>query len=243
MSKLIDTAGIVLHQMKYGETSVIVKIYTEELGLQSYIVRGVRSKKAKIKYNLLQPGNILSLVVYYKEKSSLQNIREIKLAHHYEFIPYDVIKSSILIFMIEVFFKSVIEEEPNTELYLFLNSALLELDQSENQLSHFHLVYMIKLSKYLGFYPQLNYSDSTRYFDLQEGVFQTFKPVHEHHLSPEMGSKFFDLIKNALHNEPVALDKSDRNELLNRLIEYYRLHLPTIQEIKSHHVLREVLSS
>lgn len=228
--------------MKYGETSVIVKVYTEELGLQSYIVRGVRSKKAKIKYNLLQPGNLLNLVVYYKEKSSLQNIREIKLAHHFESIPYDVVKSSILIFMIEVFYKSVIEEEINTELYLFLNQVLLELDRSENQLSYFHLVYMIQLSKYLGFYPQFNYSESTRYFDLQEGVFQTFKPVHDHYLSPEMGSKFFSLIKNAMDHEPIVLDKSDRNELLYRLIDYYKLHLPTIQEIKSHHVLSEVLS-
>jgi len=241
MSKLINTAGIVLHQMKYGETSVIVKIYTEELGLQSYIVRGVRSKKAKIKYNLLQPGNILNLVVYYKEKSSLQNIREIKLAHHYEFIPYDVIKGSLLIFMIEVFYKSVIEEELNTELYLFLNSALIELDQLENQLSLFHLIYMIRLSKYLGFYPQLNWVSGS-YFDLLEGVFQTFAPVHDHYLSPDMSSKFFDLIKNVVHEKPFIIDRTDRNELLYRLIEYYRLQLPTMQEVKSHHVLSEVLS-
>jgi len=231
-----------LHQMKYGETSVIVKIFTEELGLQSYIVRGVRSKKAKIKYNLLQPGNILNLVVYYKEKSSLQNIREIKLAHYYEKIPYDVIKSSIMIFMIEVFYKSVIEEEINTELYLFLNRALIELDQAENQSSQIHLIYMIQLSKYLGFYPQLNWTSPKDYFDLQEGMFLTFKPVHDHYLTQDMSAKFFNLITRPSSNEGVSMARLDRKELLKSLIEFYSLHLPSIQEIKSHLVLNEVLS-
>jgi len=144
--------------------------------------------------------------------------------------------------MIEVFYKSVIEEELNTELYLFLNSVLIELDKSENQLSQFHLIYMIQLSKYLGFYPQLNRTGSKSYFDLQEGMFQTFKPIHDHYLTPEMSAKFYDLITRSSSNEGVSMARLDRNDLLNSLIEYYSLHLPSTQEIKSHQVLSEVLS-
>jgi len=244
IKNLYHTRGIVLHHLKYRETSIITKIYTEKFGLQSYIVRGVRSTKAKTKFNLFQPANILDLVVYYKEKSSLKNIKEVKIAHHYNSIPFDVIKSSITLFIIEIFFKSIIEEEANRNLFDYLFHTLLALDETEKNVSDVPLLFMIRLTKYLGFWPQSNYSGTNQYFDLKEGIFLANSPGHDHYLTQKTSKLFYHLINNSSDRKnPFTFHNSDRKILLEKLIEYYKIHLPGIRDIKSHGVLSEVLAT
>ena len=243
MASLHNTEGIVLHQMKYGESSVIAKIYTEKFGLQSYIVKGVRSKKSRTKYNLFQPGNILDMVVYYREKSSLRNIKEVRMGHHYESISFDVVKGSVLLFMTEVLYKSIYEEETNADMYGFIRESLLSLDTSKEAFSDHHLLFMVGLTAYLGFFPRCEAWKEDRYFDLQEGQFVVVKPMHDHWLSPELATSFYRLV-NKLKNPSLDLnmDNLKRKVLLEKLIEYYRLHMPLFREIHSHQVLGEVLS-
>jgi DNA repair protein RecO (recombination protein O) len=244
MSTISKTRGIVLHQQKYGETSIIARIYTEKLGLQSYIIKGVRSPKSKTKNNLFQPGNILDMVVYYKEKSSLRNIKEVKSEYLYKTIPFEMIKSSIMLFMIEILYKTIYEEESNPELFDFVYDSLVTLDQKEKELHDFHLVFMIRLSKYLGFHPRSDYWGKMLFFDLQEGIFSDSRPFHDHYLAKDMALLLFQLIKSSENQTiPFSIPPSKRKLLLEKLIEYYRLHLPMISEIKSHLVLSEVLSN
>jgi DNA repair protein RecO (recombination protein O) len=240
---LSTTKGIVFHYFRYGETSIIAKVYTEKFGLQAYLVKGLRSKKSTLRAGLFQPGSLVEMVVYKNEKSSLQYIREIKSSHLFTTIPYDIKKSSILLFICEILTKAIRGEAPDQEMFSFLYQSLLFLDQTEHPVGNIHLVFLIKLTRYLGFFPRENRSERTPFFNLAEGVFQSQTtlpgPCLDHAFSKQFG-----ILLQASFEEAgeLGFSPSSRNELLEAIIQYYRLHLPVIKEIHSHHVLKEVLA-
>ncbi|MGA2823261.1 MAG: DNA repair protein RecO [Bacteroidales bacterium] len=239
---LHKTRGIALHATKFSETSSVVKIYTELFGLQSYIVKGVRKKNAKIKPGLFQPLTILDLVVYHKVKSSLQNLKEANYSHPYQAIPFDIRKSSIALFINELFYKTIHEEEPHPELFLFLYNTCLNLDAAGDNFSLFHLVFSLQLTRYLGCMPQLNYSGKTPFLNLREGIFQTNAPEHRDFLEPTMSKLFFQLLRTPEGaNAPIQLSAKTRDSLLEIILFYYHLHVPGFREIQSHHILHKVL--
>jgi DNA repair protein RecO (recombination protein O) len=239
---LHSTRGIVFHQIKYSETSVIAKIYTEQFGLQSYLIRGIRGKKAKIKPGLLQHLSLLEMEVNNKETKSLQHIKELKSAYSFASIPYDMIKSSILVFLNEVFVKAVKEEEANPELFNFLFNGIQVLDMTEELNSSFHLHFLIQLTRYLGFFPKNNFSEMNNVFDLTEGEFCKITDLSEYFASLPFSGYIAEL-QNAQFemNVNFSYPSTHRNELLEVIIRYYQLHIPGFGELKSHKVLKEVL--
>ncbi len=223
-----QTKGIVLSSIKYAESSVICKIYTEKFGLISYLINGVRKKKGKSNY--YQPLSILDMTVYYKQKSSLQRVKEAKPFIQYKAIPFDIKKSSIAMFLAEVLNKSLNEEEENLSLYYFLETAMEELDSQEFN-SQFHLQFLIELSKHLGFYPNNN-NDNYNYFDLLNGQFVSKLPEHTHYLTDT--AVFSDLLKGE------RVDSRIKKRMLEYLLEYYQLHVEGFGKIKSKEILETV---
>src|ERR1035437_6833481 len=172
------TRGIVLRTVDYSDTSLIVKIYTEQFGIQSYLIKGARRKNVSIKGNLLQPLALLELVVYKKEKKQLQTLKEVGAEIHFTSIPNDQAKTSILFFLNEILLKCLQEEEENAELFLFLHETIQTLDSVEKNFSNLHLIFLIRFSRFLGFFPQGNFSDTNSIFDLREGRFVKQEPMH-----------------------------------------------------------------
>ncbi len=243
MSRLAKTNGIVLHQIKYGDSSIIARVYTEEFGVQSYLIRGVKNKKSKIKPSLFQIGNILDMVVYRNENRSVQHVKEVQIAFPSNSISFDVKKKAIVIFMIELFYRSIIEEEPNKPLFNFIVNSIRKLDSKEEKYANLHLVFSIHLTQYLGFLPRKNFSETEKFFDLKEGMFVSHQPHHDHYLTPLLSTRFFEFLTtdyDEMHK--ISMTGQSRMELLEKLLEYYRLHLPLFGEIKSHHVLSVVLA-
>jgi len=241
---LYKTRGIVLHSVKYSESSLVVKAYTEEFGLQSYMLKGVRSPKSRIRAVLFQPLTLLDMVVYRKEKSTIHSVREVRLASPYVSIHTDIRKSSISLFLAELVYKSIREEEPNPNMFDFLWHSLLLLDATTGRLASFHLVFALKLSRHLGFQPQSNRSEYNRFFHFREGSFLPVFNSSDECLDATESSWFFQLM-NAELNQVSLLDipAGIRKLLLEKILHYYRLHLPGLKEIRSHEVLHEVLSS
>ena len=239
---LHKTRGIALHATKFSETSSIVKIYTELFGLQSYLIKGVRKQNAKIKPGLFQPLTILDLVVYHKEKSSLQNLKEANYSHLYQTIPFDIRKSSIALFINELVYKTIHEEEPHPELFSFLYNTCLNLDAAGDNFSLFHLVFSLQLTRYLGCMPQLNYSGKTPFLNLREGIFQASAPEHRDFLEPAMSKLFFELLRTTEDTcAPIQVSAKTRNTLLEIILFYYHLHVPGFRKMQSHHILHTVL--
>ncbi len=240
---LYKTRGIVLHSVKYSETSLIVKVYTESFGLQSYLLKGARNPKSKIRPVLFQPLTLLDMVVYRKEKTTLHSIKEVKLGAPLHSISTDIRKSSIVLFLAELIYKSIREEEPNEVLFEFLWHSLLLLDTIEEPFSSFHLLFAIKLSRYLGFQPQQNRSDSNRFFNLREGSFQSVFNSPEECLDETQSTCFFQLMNTDLDQiSQLNIPSKIRNPLLDNILFYYQSHLPGKITFRSHEILHTVLA-
>ena len=223
-----QTKGIVLSSVKYRENSIICKIYTARLGLQSYLVNGAKKKKGGGAY--YQALNILDLTVYHKNNKQLQHIKEAKVRTTYKSIPFHVFKSSVAMFLAEVLGKCLKEEEENRDLFCFLENSLIALDQSDFN-SEFHIHFLITLSGYLGFYPNME-NASFPYFDLINGCFTRNKNEHKHYIS---NTKDFVSALNLkqIHNKKIILDY---------ILDYYRLHVDGLGYIKSKKVLVDVFN-
>ena len=238
---LNKTRGIVLHHIKYSETSVIVTIYTERFGRQSYIINGVRSKKAKIKANILQPLFLLDMEVYHKPKNEIQRVKEVQNAFVFNSLPFDIRKSSLAIFISEILYKTIQEQEPNPDLFEYLYNSIQVLELKVEGISNFHLYFLIHLSKYLGFFPNNNFSESNCFFDLKAGSFVLIKPMHLFCLDSEQSKILSQLIAfSENQHENLKISKKNRAVLLEKILDYYSLHNEGVSGIKSLSVLKEV---
>ena len=157
------TRGIVLHTTRYGESSLVVHCYTEQFGRQSYMVKGIRKSRKQNRSNLFQPLFILDFEVYHRETREIQLVKEVTRAMPLNSMPFHVIKSTQAIFIAEVLYRVVKEEEPNPMLAHFLVHAIQFLDALAEPSADFHIIFMFQLSRYLGFYPQNNHGDGINF--------------------------------------------------------------------------------
>lgn len=240
---LAKTQGIVLKTINYSETSVVAKIYTEHFGLKSYLIRGVRKRKAKTKANSLQLLSLLELEVNNKETRDMQYIKELKSAHVFQTLPYDIRKSSIAIFLNELIYNSIREEEANTSLFYFLFNAIQLLDLVEDNFSNFHLHFAVQLSKYLGFGPAEMSFNPDALFDLADGKFYSNQGLGLYKLNQEESLFFYRASALSFEGfQKISLSKSTRKTMLEHILNYYRLHLPEFKALRSHEVLEIVLA-
>jgi DNA repair protein RecO (recombination protein O) len=238
---IYKSAGIFLKKIQYGDTSLIVKIYTQKFGLQSYLLKGARSKKGKQKSNLLQHLALLDMEVYHRESKNLQTIKDYGLQRHFKTIPYNMVKSSIIMFMNEVLLLSIKEEEPNDSLFEFLKDSLIFLDELRVNISVFHLVFMVQLTRYLGFHPQGTYNEQHPLFDMMGGVFTSVRETHPYVLEGRM-ARLFSSLKEMEPGEVFdeKLLSGERNQLLKILTDYYRLHVPNFERLNSLEILHQI---
>lgn len=239
---LHKTRAIVFKTTDYGESSVIVQLFTEKFGLQSYIVNGVKKPRAKITQNMLQPLHLLDVVVYHKGTNNIQRIAELKNSPVLLSIPYDVIKSCIAIFLNEVLYKAVRQQGADESLFGFVFSSIEWLDHQTEGLANFHLLFLIQLTRYLGFYPDTTFASGADYFDMKNGAFLRYKPDGFSFLSAPHTQNFYALLQCNFEDCPqLKLTNDDRRYLLNKLLEYYALHIEGFGNIRSQGVLEEVL--
>ncbi len=227
---LHKTRGIVLNYTKYRETSIIVHVYTEAFGVQSYIVNSVRSKQAKSKMALFQPLTLLALVVYHKKAGNIHRIAEQRCAHPFETIPFKVKKSGVALFITELLSKVVKEEESNTPLFEFLWQSVIIYDSMPAGYENFHLQFMLKLCGFLGIAPQ----------DANTIYTETHEMVNDEQLAVEEKAVIDQLLQNE-YLKPVAISNAMRHEVLDTLLTFYRLHVASFTDLKSYPVLQEVM--
>jgi DNA repair protein RecO (recombination protein O) len=228
---LQKTRGIALSYIRYRETSIIARVYTEEFGLQSYIVNSVRTAKSKNnRIALFQPLTLLEMVVYYKNDRDLHRMSEVKTSHPFQSLPFEMAKSTIAMFVTEMLNKVLKEEAGSPPLFRFLIESVLFLEEARQNYENFHLAFLLKLSFFLGFGPE-----NAREFEnqLRENSYP-FLP------DDEMETALNIMLRQPL-GSPIKLARASRNDLLDALVAYYQIHLDSIGEVKSLPVLREVL--
>jgi DNA repair protein RecO (recombination protein O) len=239
---LQKTRGIILSNIKYGDSGIITSVYTELFGRMSFITQGIRSKKSLVRSSYFQPLFLVEIELYYKPGRDLQRIREIKNSAPFSSLPFEINKSTQALFIAEFLNKILREEEPQPALFEFLFNSIRLLDLMETGIANFHLVFLVQLSRFLGFGPTNNFSDSQPYYDLMAGVFVTSIPMHPHYLTREESVVFSKLLSMTYQDLPLlSIEKQIRKVLPERILEYFNLHTGTNLNIKSLDIIREIL--
>lgn len=238
---LIKTHAVVLHSFKYGETQLITDLLTEELGRLSFINNIPRSARGKVKKQFFQPLTLLEIEFDYRSKNRLQRIRDVRMAYPFSTIPFDAAKLSLSLFMAEFLSYATRDEQKNLALYKYVETSIRWLDSARRQFANFHLVFMIRLSRFLGFYPNLDNDQRGCFFDLRNGCFTTVLPLHPDFLTADETSKISLLMRmtpDTMHL--FAMSRHERNRCAEIVLFFYRLHIPNFPELKSFEVLKEV---
>lgn len=236
---LVKTKAIVISSLKYQEKSLIVKCFTLSDGLKSYFVRDAfSSRKSNQKIAYFQPFSILEIEAVHKNKGTLENFKEIKLAIPFQTIHNTVTKSTIVLFLSEMMHYSIHEEEENDALFTYLETALLWLD-AHDEIANFHLIFLLEATKYLGFYPD-NTDIDLPYFEMTEGIFTPFNAISS--LSEHETQLFKKLLELKFESDLKTFNIIERQILLKILIDYYSFHLEGFRKPKSLDVLKEVFS-
>jgi DNA repair protein RecO (recombination protein O) len=236
----IQTKAIVISSLKYGDSSLIVKCFTRESGMKTYLIRGVLSAKSKkFKAAFFQPLTLLELTAIHKDKGTLEQISEVQLDEALQTIHFQIEKSAVAIFLSEILNMAIREEAAHTDLYDFLASEIIRFDALPVQADYHHL-FMIRLSKYLGFFPDLE--DTGSYFDLLEGRLQHFYNAKQM-LNAQETSVFKSFVARAEKDYSEKAEKFEyRKEMLDHLLRYYEMQLEGFKKPKSLTVLREIFT-
>lgn len=238
----INTKGIVLHKTKYGDHSMIVKIYTEKVGTLSFIVKGAYSKKSKINQSLFGLLSILELNFDNHRPTQLHYIKDASIAYHYTTIPFDAARSSILFFYNELLYKLLFNAGEDPSLFHFIEQSLRELDEPECRTADVHIQFMIRLAQILGFLPENNYSERTPFFSIEESCFTDFY-IDNASLTQAESQYFAQAIQAVQEGKELPLaEKTTRINLLRGLINYFEKHDESFSNMQSMNVLCDVLN-
>jgi DNA repair protein RecO (recombination protein O) len=236
---LTKTQAIVLHSIKYGETRLIVDMFTRTFGRQSFIVSIPKTSKSKIKKQFFQPLTLLEIETDIRPKLQLQKLNDVRLMAPFASIPFEPDKLAISLFVAEFLYYALRSEQRNELLYDYLEYSIAWLDGQKSNFANFHIVFMMRLTRFLGFYPNLDNYETGDYFDLRESEFMRMPPVHRDFLHPEEAQKVQLMMRMDFPTMHLfRMSHDDRNRLLEVSLKYYRLHLPDFPEMKSIEVLQ-----
>lgn len=241
---LLSTRGIVFRTVKYGETSVIADIFTEDNGLHTFIAGSVRTAKARMPFSLFQPMTAVEMVSYFREEAgTLNRLKELRAAELWQQIPFDIRRGAVALFMAEICRKSIHEAEENRDLFAFLLENLRWLDTTPYPLANLHLHFLLALSGFLGFQPQEEAAgEGELFFDLKDGIFSPTPPLQTFYLEPEQTGLLLALLRSPLELcHEIPLSRIVRKSLLQKLLQFYQFHLPGFSEINTPEVLEMVL--
>lgn len=241
---LVKTRAIVLHSIKYGDDRLIVDMYTETDGKLTFVVKPSKSKNGKMRKQFFQPFAMLEIDFDLRKRQAMQQLRDVRLESPLTDIPFHPVKLTICMFLSEVLWSALRGEQENASLFAFVHESIKLLDALEDGIANFHLVFLMRLPLYLGFMPNLESGQDCKCFDMREGCFVTYTPLHKDFLSAEESQILLLLMRMTYRTMNLyAMSRQQRNRCIEVLITYYRLHLPEFGEPRSLAVLREIYGS
>lgn len=237
----VKSKAIVLRTVKYGESRLIVDLLTREAGRVSVVCQLTKSGRGKVKKQLLQPMTMLDVAFDYRKNIALQHFQDLRIGQVYRSLLFDPYKLSITLFLSEFLIYATRDETDNRQLYDFIEASLLWLDNADSGFANFHLVFMLRISLFIGFYPNLDDYREGCWFDLREGCFTPLRPVHNDCLRPDEAARMRVIMRMSLDNMRLfRMSRSERNRCAEIILYYYRLHQSDFPELRSLDVLKEL---
>jgi DNA repair protein RecO (recombination protein O) len=235
------TTGIILNQLKYTDSGIIAHMYTRKFGRQSFLIKGMRNKKAG-KHNILfQSLFILDIVMYYKESREMQSLKEFSVSYAPGDIHFNLKKSCIAIFLGEVLSSVLKEESPHEELFDYIKNSIIYFDKCKDGFVNFHIAFLTGLCSFLGFEPGRRNNHDEVFFDMINGIFVPIPPVHGNYASEEVSDILAEFFITSFDNMDRILHSGQKRiEVLETILRYYSIHLPGLKKINSLEVLKEI---
>lgn len=240
---ITKTRGIVLRSVRFGESSLIVDVLTKSSGRVSFMVHIPKTSKGKIKKQYFQPMTLLDFEYDFRQRSNLQRIKDVRVSLPYSSIPINPAKSCISLFLSEFIYYATRNEQENPTLFTYISTSLEWLDNAYEDFANFHLVFMMRLGKFLGFHPFLEDFTPGCFFDLRNGCFTLSMPLHTDFLNAADAGHLYNLMRMNFDTMKLfKLSHDDRNRITEIVLRYYKLHLPNMPELQSFDILREVFA-
>ena len=238
---LVKTEAIVLHSFKYGETRVIVDVFSREAGRLSLIAALPKTQKGQLKKQYFQPMTLLEISYEQHPRVQLQKLKDARLLTAWSTIPFSPEKLALSLFTAEFLYHALRSEQQNESLFTYICDSMQWLDMSDRGFANFHLTFLMRMSRFLGFYPNLDDYADGQVFDLRAASFSALVPTHRDFLSPDESRRIHQLMRMDFPTMHLyRLSHHDRNRIVEVLLRYYRLHIPQFPELKSHDVLQEL---
>ncbi|MBO5548858.1 MAG: DNA repair protein RecO [Prevotella sp.] len=238
---LVKTEAIVLHSFKYGESRLIVDMFTREVGRLSFIVPLPKTPKSRLKKQYFQPMTLLEVECDVHQRVQLQKLKDVRLLSAYTSVPFSPEKLALSLFTAEFLYHALRSEQRNEPLFAYVCDAMRWLDAVETGFANFHLTFLMRLSRFLGFYPNLDDYVDGCVFDLRAATFSLQVPTHRDFLQPDDAQRIHTLMRMDFPTMRLyRLSRHDRNRIVDVLLYYYRLHIPQFPELKSLSVLQEL---
>ncbi len=239
----VKTRAIVLQTIKYGDSQLIVDFFSEKLGRLSFIVRTPKSPKAKMKRQFFQPLMILNIEFDHRPKAGLQKLKDVSICMPFVDIPFSPYKLAISMFLSELLGHATKNEQQNEPLFQFLVDSISWLDHAADRFANFHIVFLMRLTFFLGFSPNVESGVDGKYFDLEDGCFVPYVPVHRRYLNEEDSVRLLNLLRLSYETMHLyTMSRLDRNRCVEVILEYYKIHVPGFPEMKSFSVLQEIFA-
>jgi len=237
---IVKTKAILLNHIRHSDNSLIARFYTEEYGRLSVMVKGLSAKKGKNRYLYFQPLYLFDLEIYYRDAREMHNLKEINLSFTPVNIPTDLFKSTISLFISEILYATIREEDKNRRLFSFIESSVKALDEMTQGVSNFHIWFLVHLSAYTGIGPSPTTATGS-YFDMINGQFVPSAPLHPDFLEPKSADYLNRLLKYSVEELPsLQISGAERTLFLDQILSYYSLHLPGMKRIRSLRVLNDI---
>lgn len=238
---IAKTKAIVLHSFKYGDSKLIADMLTAGAGRVSCIVRVPKSGKGRVKRQFFQPLTLIEAVFDQRPGGGLLPLKDAQLLRPYASIPFSPLKLPIAMFTAEFLANATRGEMPDEAMFAYIENSLLWLDECEEHYANFHLVFAMRLTKFLGFSPNTESYHEGDWFDLRSGCFTSAAPPHSDSLPPQEAQLVGLMLRmNFATMRLYRMTRQERNRLLDIVLQYYRIHLPAFRELKSVEVLREL---
>lgn len=238
---LHKTRGLVLNTINYNDKYILVQIFTESFGRVTYMVSKAKGKNVKVPKSLFSPLAILNLEVEHQASRDIQRIREARPEVHLYDISCNLGKTSMAFFLSEFLTRVLRDADESNHLFNFLEQSVQVLEMTDKSIANYHLVFMLKLSHFLGFYPNLEEYRENSLFDMMNGEFVTYQPLHRHFLNRYDSKALSLLARISFENmHHFVFSRQDRVNIINKILEYYRIHLYDFPTLKSLDVLHEL---
>ena len=238
---LVKTKAIVLRQVKYGERKLIVDLLTDAEGRVSVVTAVPKTQQGRMKAQYFQPLTMLEVELDMRRNNALHHLRDIRLLHPYASIPFDPRKLSIALFLAEFLYYGTRDEQQNGSLFAYVESSLMWLDGCLSEAANFHLVFTMRLSRFIGFFPYIEDYHEGDIFDLRSATFSHDAPLHSDFLNADDAARISTLMRmNYESMHLFRMSRYDRNRILDVIIHYYRLHVPNFPELRSLAVMKDL---